>query len=85
MVCGIELLVFALAGIVGRISPVTWRAVEMLLAATATNDYNTMARALVTIGATNDEVDIPVCAAACGFDTCMFEALFSFTCACNWD
>lgn len=47
-------------GIVGRISPVTWRAVEALLASTSSRDYDTMARALVTLGATDSDVDIPV-------------------------
>ncbi|EFN59765.1 hypothetical protein CHLNCDRAFT_59540 [Chlorella variabilis] len=50
-------------GIVGRISPVTWRAIEALLLATGSGDYDTMARALVTIGATSGEVDIPAFAA----------------------
>lgn len=45
-------------GIVGRISQTTWRAVEALLLATTTGDYDTMAKALVTIGATDKEVDI---------------------------
>jgi len=46
-------------GIVGKISQTTWRAVEALLRSTTTGDYDTMARALVTIGATKDkEVDI---------------------------
>jgi hypothetical protein len=47
-------------GIVGRISPVTWRAIEALLLATGAGDYDTMARALVTIGAASGEVDIKV-------------------------
>jgi aarF domain-containing kinase len=38
-------------GIVGRISPVTWTAMEALLGSLATGDYDTMARALATIGA----------------------------------
>lgn len=38
-------------GIVGRISPVTWKAMEALLASLAVGDYDTMARALGTIGA----------------------------------
>lgn len=38
-------------GIVGRISPVTWAAMEALLGALALGDYETMARALGTIGA----------------------------------
>lgn len=38
-------------GIVGRISPVTWRAMEALLGSLAIGDYDTMARALATIGA----------------------------------
>lgn len=45
-------------GIVGKISQTTWRAVEALLRATTIGDYDTMARALVTIGATDKEVDI---------------------------
>jgi len=45
-------------GIVGKISQATWRAVEALLLATTTGDYETMAKALVTIGATDKEVDI---------------------------
>uniref|UniRef100_A0A7S0X116 ABC1 atypical kinase-like domain-containing protein n=1 Tax=Chlamydomonas leiostraca TaxID=1034604 RepID=A0A7S0X116_9CHLO len=44
-------------GIVGRISPVTWRAVEALVASLATGDYETMARALATIGACDADVD----------------------------
>ncbi|KAL4855170.1 putative aarF domain-containing protein kinase [Chlorella vulgaris] len=50
-------------GIVGSISPVTWRAIEALLLATGAGDYDTMARALVTIGATMGEVDIKAFAA----------------------
>lgn len=50
-------------GIVGRVSPVTWKAVEALLGATATNDYTTMAQALATMKATGDEVrcSLPLC------------------------
>ena len=47
-------------GIVGRMSPGTWMAVEALLMSTATRDFDTMARALVTIGATSSDVDIQV-------------------------
>lgn len=43
-------------GIVGRVSPVTWKAVEALLAAVATDDYRTMASALATMKATGEEV-----------------------------
>lgn len=50
-------------GIVGKISQPTWRAIEALLRATSTEDYNTMARALVTIGATSGEVNIDAFAA----------------------
>lgn len=45
-------------GIVGRVSPVTWKAVEALLSAVATDDYRTMAQALATMKATGDEVNI---------------------------
>ncbi|PNW79251.1 hypothetical protein CHLRE_09g407801v5 [Chlamydomonas reinhardtii] len=44
-------------GIVGRISPVTWRAVEALIGSMALADYETMARALATIGACSTDVD----------------------------
>jgi aarF domain-containing kinase len=46
-------------GIVGRISPVTWKALEALVGAFATADYDTMARALGTIGACSEDVDYP--------------------------
>ncbi|KAJ9516035.1 hypothetical protein QJQ45_024446, partial [Haematococcus lacustris] len=44
-------------GIVGRISPVTWKAVEALVTSLALADYETMARALATIGACDVDVD----------------------------
>ena len=47
-------------GIVGRISPVTWQAVQALLLSTGTRDFDTMARALATMGVTSQDVDIPV-------------------------
>ena len=47
-------------GIVGRVSPVTWGAVEALLGATQSRDFDLMARALVTLGATSTDVDIQV-------------------------
>ena len=47
-------------GIVGRVSPGTWMAVEALLTSVATRDFDTMARALVTVGATSTDVDIKV-------------------------
>lgn len=45
-------------GIVGRINPVTWKAVESLLFSLGSEDYNLMARALATMGATSQEVNI---------------------------
>ncbi|KAL4529909.1 hypothetical protein Ndes2526A_g04652 [Nannochloris sp. 'desiccata'] len=50
-------------GIVGKISQPTWRAIEALLRATTIEDYDTMARALVTIGATSEEVNLDAFAA----------------------
>lgn len=44
-------------GIVGRISPVTFKAIEALVTSVAVGDYETMARALATIGATDADVD----------------------------
>jgi aarF domain-containing kinase len=38
-------------GIVGRVTPGTWEGVRALVGATATGDYETMARALATVGA----------------------------------
>ena len=52
-------------GIVGRVTPVTWTALEALLTATATRDYETMARALATVGATDTDVDVKVLPALC--------------------
>jgi len=52
-------------GIVGRISPVTWKAMEALLASLATGDYETMARALATIGACR-------CGSRAGFSNCLY-------------
>lgn len=45
-------------GIVGRINPVTWKAVESLLISLGSEDYNLMARALATMGATSQNVDL---------------------------
>jgi len=45
-------------GIVGRLSPGTWQALQTLLIGAATKDYTSVAKALVTIGATSDVVDI---------------------------
>ena len=45
-------------GIVGRISPVTWKAIESLVVAMTSEDYQTMAKALATMGATDESVNI---------------------------
>jgi len=50
-------------GIVGRISPGTWGAVQAFLTATAEADYLTMAQALVQMGATSEEVNLEAFAA----------------------
>ena len=47
-------------GIVGSISPATWRAMKTLMTSSSTSDYLTMARALATMGATRDLVDVEV-------------------------
>ena len=44
-------------GIVGRISPVTWKGLEALVGSLAVSDYPTMARALATIGVCDNDVD----------------------------
>ncbi|KAH7537695.1 hypothetical protein FEM48_Zijuj03G0120100 [Ziziphus jujuba var. spinosa] len=44
-------------GIVGRISPKTWAAMEVFLASIATEEYEPMASALIEMGATNTDVD----------------------------
>ena len=47
-------------GIVGKISPVTFQAMEAFLMSSMTADYNTMARALITMGVTQEQVVIEV-------------------------
>lgn len=44
-------------GIVGRISPKTWTAMEVFLASLATEEYDSMASALIEMGATSKDVD----------------------------
>ncbi|CBI25340.3 hypothetical protein VitviT2T_019112 [Vitis vinifera] len=44
-------------GIVGRISPKTWAAMEVFLESIATEEYESMASALIEMGATNKDVD----------------------------
>ncbi|KAM1020392.1 hypothetical protein ACFX13_042367 [Malus domestica] len=44
-------------GIVGRISPKTWGAMEIFLASIATEEYESMASALIEMGATDTNVD----------------------------
>ncbi|XP_075484350.1 putative aarF domain-containing protein kinase At5g05200, chloroplastic isoform X1 [Primulina tabacum] len=44
-------------GIVGRISPKTWAAMEVFLASIATEEYGAMASSLIQMGATNKDVD----------------------------
>jgi aarF domain-containing kinase len=45
-------------GIVGRVSPATWVAVQALLEAASGGDWRTAAAALVTMGAAGNDVDI---------------------------
>lgn len=51
----IEVLFFT--GIVGRISPKTWAAMDVFLTSIATEDYDAMASALVDMGAAGKVVD----------------------------
>ncbi|KAJ8647801.1 hypothetical protein MRB53_000824 [Persea americana] len=44
-------------GIVGRISPKTWAAMDIFLASIATEEYEAMASALIEMGATDNNVD----------------------------
>jgi len=46
-----------LPGIVGRISPKTWTAMELFLQSIATQEYESMASALIQMGATKQNVD----------------------------
>lgn len=48
---------FKLTGIVGHISPKTWAAMEVFLASIATEEYESMASALIEMGATNKDFD----------------------------
>ncbi|CAL9083222.1 unnamed protein product [Musa textilis] len=45
-------------GIVGRISPKTWAAMEAFLASFANEDYEAMASSLIEMGATEKDVDV---------------------------
>ena len=45
-------------GIVGKIAPTTWRAMEAFLVSIGNEDFSTMARALSTMGATSESVDV---------------------------
>ncbi|KAJ3669391.1 hypothetical protein LUZ60_011341 [Juncus effusus] len=45
-------------GIVGRISPKTWAAMEIFLGSFATEDYESMAVSLIEMGATGKNVDV---------------------------
>ncbi|EEF41596.1 Protein ABC1, mitochondrial precursor, putative [Ricinus communis] len=45
-------------GIVGRISPKTWAAMEVFLTAIAAEEYESMASSLIEMGATDKDVDI---------------------------
>ena len=47
-------------GIVGKISPVTFQALEAFLMSTMAADYDTMARALITMGVTQEAVVVQV-------------------------
>ncbi|CAA0811013.1 Uncharacterized aarF domain-containing protein kinase - chloroplastic [Striga hermonthica] len=44
-------------GIVGRISPKTWSAMEVFLQSLATEEYESMASSLIDMGATNQNID----------------------------
>jgi len=44
-------------GIVGKISPKTWQALEGIIQGFASNDFETIASALVRLGATSESVD----------------------------
>ena len=63
MACGTDFLFlffpsfFLIIGIVGRISPKTWAAMEVFLASIATEEYESMASALIEMGATSTDVD----------------------------
>ncbi|KAJ7959515.1 ABC1 family kinase [Quillaja saponaria] len=50
-------------GIVGRISPKTWAAMEVFLASIASEEYESMASALIEMGATNKDVNAKAFAA----------------------
>lgn len=45
-------------GIVGRISPVTWNAMESFMVSVNKEDFGLMAKSLATMGATSDTVDL---------------------------
>lgn len=50
-------LLFQFTGIVGRISPKTWAAMEVFLGSIAIEDYESMASSLIQMGATDKNID----------------------------
>ena len=48
-------------GIVGKISPLTFQALQAFLVSSMSADYDTMARALITMGVTQEAVVVEVC------------------------
>lgn len=60
-ICSINLTKsFIPAGIVGRISPKTWAAMEIFLGSIASEEYDAMATSLIQMGATDKDVDAQV-------------------------
>lgn len=48
-------------GIVGKISPLTFQALQAFLVSSMSADYDTMAKALITMGVTEETVIVEVC------------------------
>ena len=47
-------------GIVGSLAPASWQAIQALASSAAVSDFETIARALATVGATRTDIDTQV-------------------------
>lgn len=73
-------------GIVGKISPLTFQALQAFLVSSMSADYDTMAKALITMGVTEETVIVEVCCGQRVMSDCvlMQHLLVDTTCIVLW-
>ena len=73
-------------GIVGKISPLTFQALQAFLVSSMSADYDTMAKALITMGVTEETVIVEVCCGQRVLSDCvlMQHLLVDKTCIVLW-